>query len=72
MSERVYQRGDRVEWDVGKRAIRGRIESVGTGKNEGIATVWQDGYAKSRVISLARLRDCKTHVDVPLRGGDCA
>lgn len=72
MTERIHQRGDRVEWDVGKRVIRGRIESVGTGKNEGIATVWQDGYEKSRVISLSRLRDCKTHLGVPAIGGDCA
>lgn len=72
MTKRIYQRGDRVEWTVGDKIMRGRIESVGTGKNEGLATVWQDGYAKSRVISLGRLRDCKTHAPAAIGGGDVA
>lgn len=72
MSARRFQRGDRVEWTVGAKVMRGKVESVGSGKNEGIATVWQDGYDKSRVISINRLSDRKTHTGMPAIGPEVA
>lgn len=77
MSARIFQSGDRVEWTVnvgnGDKVLHGTIESIGLDKNEGLAMVRQDGYAKSRPVSYSKLRDSsKTHTASVSRGDGAA
>lgn len=74
MSGRAWQVGDRVEWDAnpGNRVLRGTIETVGGGRDEGIVMVLQDGYPKSRPVSRQRLRDARKVAAATPRGGEVA
>lgn len=69
MSGRTYQPGDLVEWTVGTSVRHGVIESIGKAKNAGIAMVLERGHAKSRPISVGRLRDATAKMRAAMIGG---